>query len=422
MSRKLLGGGIESAAEWAAVASHENAHARGFLDMSGLATYLGVTKTLGITADEKLVTEMLFGAIMNDNSANEDGVYHWALTMKEDGSYGWREDGSLDFNISKELKKALFESDESSLSDEERDKMKILLWLMSDNNKDGGLTIGYEYMNSDVAADIGVLLGNNNSNETDEVSMSSPEHSWISNTLWNFVDGTMALKDVSTAYENAIQSIANRESDKARREDGLSDKYDDASVKKSLNDFFDYLVAADATNILVRNPAEDNMITDSSRLLQQETERGIETFPMALNEGETNLRYTTGYGYQALVYKDGHVRWRLHEAVDFVNVTAGTESSGVHLHYAIEGENPFVYWASITDNFVNDDPWGCFSKDTEQYSQEYLDRIFGYNGSNENYLREKEDLIKDYQEYLNLTDEEFQEYLDKLLEKEEEEL
>lgn len=46
----------------------------------------------GITADEKLVTEMLFGALLNDNSANEDGVYHWKQTwggtLVNDGQ-GW---------------------------------------------------------------------------------------------------------------------------------------------------------------------------------------------------------------------------------------------------------------------------------------------------------------------------------------------
>ena len=105
ISSTLLGGGAEEYAKLATVLAHEGTHAysnkiEGVAHSVGLETYTQINQIYDLSGDIDFAAEMI-EAIKNPDSWKENtgDTDHWTIAKKDDGTYGWKEDGRLDFYL-----------------------------------------------------------------------------------------------------------------------------------------------------------------------------------------------------------------------------------------------------------------------------------------------------------------------------------
>jgi hypothetical protein len=109
ISKGLLGGGKEGSAKLATVMSHEGTHAagnriEGMAHLQGNRTYNTINAVFGLTGDAEFSGQMI-SAILDPASwvENTGEVDRWEAIQTVSGAWGWLDNNSRDFDISKLL-------------------------------------------------------------------------------------------------------------------------------------------------------------------------------------------------------------------------------------------------------------------------------------------------------------------------------
>lgn len=105
LNSTLLGSGLEESAKLATVLAHEGTHlygnrVEGVAHLQGAATYMQLLDQFKLDGDGSFAGEIMAGLTSTNswkvNTGDED---YWKLVRRNDGSFAWQEDGSLDFTF-----------------------------------------------------------------------------------------------------------------------------------------------------------------------------------------------------------------------------------------------------------------------------------------------------------------------------------
>ena len=346
LNSDLLGGGLEESAKLATVLSHEGTHLygnriEGIAHFQGAATYTQLLDKFNLAGDKAFAGEIMAGLTSTNswkvNTGDEDW---WKQVRRNDGSFAWQEDGSLDFTF-----------EDGTVVTAEEMKGFISRYLIKQQAQNQGVGVfssyGTEPTNAEIAM-TGVFA--------DYLRNSSaifPQQ--VVDKYAAFVVGTEAFADASIAVQNAMTAI----------DKGKSGEI----INKQLNEMNFHLMKIQEGGYLVKNKVSQ---IDSSRILNQD---GL-SFPVALNTGDSYLRMTSAFGNQMLIQEsdDSPYRWRTHKQVDIVNQNAGISND------LIATKDDLTFSLAYSEN-----PWGLFY-DIDWNNQDYQQLSHMNSSSIMNYL------------------------------------
>ena len=279
LNSDLLGGGLEESAKLATVLSHEGTHLygnriEGIAHFHGAATYMQLLDQFKLAGDGAFTGEIMAGltdpSSWVENTGDEDW---WKQVRRNDGSFAWQEDGSLDFTF-----------EDGTVVTAEEMKGFISRYLIKQQAQNQGVGVfssyGTEPTNAEIAM-TGVFA--------DYLRNSSaifPQQ--VVDKYAAFIIGTEAFVDASIAVQNAMTSIDNKEK-------GVKG-YSDQKVTESLSEMFYRLEKVQESGFLEKNKIQisDNLVG-----------HGIDTNPYLPLTGSISVTSLQGYRFVTQDFYDG---------------------------------------------------------------------------------------------------------------------
>ena len=289
LNSDLLGGGLEESAKLATVLSHEGTHLygnriEGIAHLQGATTYMQLLDQFKLAGDETFAGEIMAG--LTDPSSwveNTDDEDWWKQVRRNDGSFAWQEDGSLDFNF-----------EDGTVVAAEDMKSFISSYIIKQQSESQGIKIfsnhGTEPSNAEIAM-TGVFADYLKNN-----SAIFPQQAVDKYTA--FIIGTEAFADASITAQNVMTSIDKGESGEI--------------INRQLNEMNSHLMKIQEGGYLVKNKVSE---IDTSRLI---------------GEGTADLPYFPLEGYfndekEVFVKITGYDGWRLNDK----------EMAGINSNYVL---------------------------------------------------------------------------------------
>lgn len=279
LNSTLLGGGLEESAKLATVLAHEGTHlygnrVEGVAHLQGATTYTQLLDKFNLAGDKAFAGEIMAGLTSTNswkvNTGDEDW---WKQVRRNDGSFAWQEDGSLDFTF-----------EDGTVVTAEEMKGFISRYLIKQQAQNQGVGVfssyGTEPTNAEIAM-TGVFA--------DYLRNSSaifPQQ--VVDKYEAFVVGTEAFADASIAVQNAMTSIDNKEK-------GVKG-YSDQKVTESLSEMFYKLEKVQESGFLEKNKIQisDNLVG-----------HGIDTNPYLPLTGSISVTSLQGYRFVTQDFYDG---------------------------------------------------------------------------------------------------------------------
>ncbi len=270
----LLGDGIEGSARLATVLAHEGTHlygnrVEGVAHLQSAATYMQLLDKFNLAGDQAFAGEIMAG-LTNPNSwvENTGDEDWWKQVRRNNGSFAWQEDGSLDFTF-----------EDGTVVTAEEMKAFISSYKIKQQAETQGIRIfanhGTEPSNAEIAM-TGVFV-----DYLRNGSAIFPQR--VVDKYTSFVTGTEAFADASITAQNVMTSIDKGESGEI--------------INRQLNEMNSHLIKIQEDGYLVKNKVSQ---IDSSRLIGEGT-ADLPYFPLAgyfNNKGELFVRITGYNGWR----------------------------------------------------------------------------------------------------------------------------
>ncbi len=271
----LLGDGIEGSARLATVLAHEGTHlygnrVEGVAHLQSAATYMQLLDKFNLAGDQAFAGEIMEG-LTNPNSwvENTGDEDWWKQVRRNNGSFAWQEDGSLDFTF-----------EDGTVVTAEEMKAFISSYKIKQQAETQGIRIfanhGTEPSNAEIAM-TGVFV-----DYLRNGSAIFPQR--VVDKYTSFVTGTEAFADASIAARDVMDSIDQGESGEV--------------INRGLVEMNSHLMRIQEGDFLVKNKATE--IDGTNRLIGEGT-ADLPYFPLAgyfNNKGELFVRITGYNGWR----------------------------------------------------------------------------------------------------------------------------